>query len=345
MKINDPCILQGFFQEEKMIYFLYGDIPLQLKYENLIEKLKKENPNISETFFDSSQDESDIIFQKLSSNNMFVLKELIIIKKLDEMKNLSNFLKGLKEFNYSKKILILLYKEILNDFGMAKNKIPSNVLKAAEKICKVISARKSDEKKSLIFYIKDNLNCSDYDAEKFIEIVGEDYSKLKNEIEKVNIFLNGDSFDLEKVIGILSVSKEFNLNMLVENLIYKKKKEKLILTLKNTKDYMLFLNVISEEISILIKLKDLEERGLINGAMNFNLFKNEVYPKLKEIFKNKKNYIHPYSLFLKFQYLKLFNLSFLEKKLKECLKAEFYFKSGLIENYSSIELFILNFDN
>ena len=89
---------------------------------------------------------------------------------------------------------------------------------------------------------------------------------------------------------------------------------------------MLFLNIISEEITILIKLKNLEERGIISSNINFNLFKNEIYPTIKEIFKNKNRYIHPYSLFLKFQYLKLFKLNFLEKKLNECLEDEFEFK-------------------
>ena len=35
----------------------------------------------------------------------------------------------------------------------------------------------------------------------------------------------------------------------------------------------------------------------------------------------------------------------LEKKLSECLETEFNFKSGLTESFSSIELFIINFNN
>ncbi|MDP0493472.1 MAG: hypothetical protein Q7K48_04175 [Fusobacterium sp. JB021] len=328
-----------------MIYFLYGDIPLQLKYEVLINKLRKEHHNLPEKIFDASQDDMEFIFQALSSNNMFIPLELIVIKNLDKIKNLSKFFKGLKEFNYSKKIVILMYNEFFNDFGTVQNEVSKTILKSAEKICKLVSARKADEKKSLLFYIKEKLNCSDYDAEKFLEMIGEDFIKLKNEINKVNNFFNRNPFNLEKAIPILSINKEFNLNLLCQELIYKKKHKNLILNLKSTKNYMLFLNIISEEITILMKLKNLEERGIISSNINFNLFKNKIYPTIKEIFKNKNRYMHPYPLFLKFQYLKLFEFNFLEKKLNECLEAEFNFKSGLTESFSSIELFIINFNN
>lgn len=328
-----------------MIYFLYGDALLNLKYETLLKKVRAENKNLTEKIFDASQDNIEAIFQSLSSNNMFSPMELIIVKKTETLKKLSKFFKGLNEFNYSKKIIILLYNEIFNDFGVIQNEVSKTTLKSAEKICKLISARKNDEKKALLFYTKEKLNCSNYEAEKILEMVGEDFIKLKNEIDKVNLFLNNTPFDLEKIIPILSISNEFNLNFLSQNLIYKNQSKDLILNLKNTKNYMLFLNIISEEISLLIKLKDLEERGIISSTMNFNVFKNEVYTGIKEIFKNKNRYTHPYPLFLKFKYLKNFKIDFLEKKLIECLKAEFKFKAGLMDNFSSIELFILNFNN
>ncbi|MFA6708505.1 MAG: hypothetical protein WCR79_02250, partial [Fusobacterium sp.] len=197
-----------------MIYFLYGDTLLNLKYETLLKKVRAENKNLTEKIFDASQDNIEVIFQSLSSNNMFSPMELIIVKKTETLKNLSKFFKGLNEFNYSKKIIILLYNEIFNDFGVIQNEVSKTTLKSAEKICKLISARKNDEKKALLFYTKEKLNCSNYEAEKVLEMVGEDFIKLKNEIDKVNLFLNNMPFDLEKIIPILSISNEFNLNFL-----------------------------------------------------------------------------------------------------------------------------------
>ena len=64
-----------------MVYFLYGDIPLQLKYDEL-KKIKEENQNIPEQYFDITQDETDDIFQALSTNSMFMSKSLIVIRRL-----------------------------------------------------------------------------------------------------------------------------------------------------------------------------------------------------------------------------------------------------------------------
>ena len=104
-----------------MVYFLYGDIPLQLKYDELIKKIREENAGIPEQYFDVTQDETDSIFQALSTNSMFIPKSLIVIKRLEKMKGLNNFIKSLGEFNYSQKIIILIYEETLNDYGKTEN--------------------------------------------------------------------------------------------------------------------------------------------------------------------------------------------------------------------------------
>ena len=57
-----------------------------------------------------------------------------------------------------------------------------------------------------------------------MEIVGDDFSKVKNEIEKVKNFLNGEAFNLEETINILSVSNEYSLNKLIELFLYRKGK-------------------------------------------------------------------------------------------------------------------------
>ena len=86
-----------------MIYFLYGDIPLQLKYDELIKKIKEENPDIPEQYFDITQDDTEAVFQALSTNSMFIPKTLIVIRRLEKMKGLNNFIKSLDEFNYTQK--------------------------------------------------------------------------------------------------------------------------------------------------------------------------------------------------------------------------------------------------
>lgn len=329
-----------------MVYFLYGDKPLQLKYESLLKKIREENIGIAEKFFDASQDEMDSIFQAINLNNMFASMEMIVVKKIESLSDIKKFFNSLSEFNYSKKILILLYEEFLNDYDKPINEIKGPILKTIEKTAEIIVARKSIEKKAILFYIENELSCSSYEAEKFMEMIGENFIKIKNEIDKTKNFLNGDKFDLEKIRNILSVSNEFNINFLTENFLYSKSYDELLKNLNKTKNYLLFLSIISEEITLLLKLKDLEERGIISQSMNYNFFKDDVYPNIKKYFKRNNNaYISQYPLFLKFKYLGNFSTKFLSNKLKDCLDAEFKIKSGILDDVASIEIFIINFFN
>ena len=328
-----------------MVYFLYGDIPLQLKYDELIKKIKDENPNITEQYFDISQDETDEIFQALSTNSIFIPKSLIVVKRLEKMKGLNTFIKSLGEFNYSQKIIILIYEETLNDYGKATNPLEKALtMKNLEAVAKLIPARKENEKKSLQFFVEKELSCTEYEAEKFIEMVGEDFLKIKNEIEKCKNFFNGEDFKLEKVKHILSINTEYNLYKLVESFIYNKSTKTLIEYLRAEKNYMLFLNILSEELTTLLKLKDLSIRGIIATNMSYNKFKADIYPEIKKNFRiNNFKFSTEYPLFLKFKYLDLYSIDFYKKKMKDTLFIEYKIKTGQIEDVIGIEKFILEF--
>ena len=328
-----------------MIYFLYGDTPLQLKYDELIKKIREENQNIPEQYFDVTQDESDDIFQALSTNSMFIPKSLIVIRRLEKMKGLNNFIKSLAEFNYTQKIVVMIYEETLNDYGKAVNPLEKALtMKNLEAVAKIISARKENEKKSLQFFVEKRLNCTEYEAEKFIEMVGEDFLKIKNEIEKVENFLNGEPFKLENVKKILSVNTEYNLYKLTENFLYNKEHKELIEHLREEKNYMLFLNILGEELTTLFKLKDLAQRGVINPNTSYNKFKGDIYPSVKNSFKKDGfRFTAEYPLFLKFKYLDLYSLNFYKKKMKDTLVVEYKIKTGQIEDNMGIEKFILEF--
>ena len=328
-----------------MIYFLYGDVPLQLKYDELIKKIKEENPNIPEQYFDITQDDTEAVFQALSTNSMFIPKTLIVIRRLEKMKGLNNFIKSLDEFNYTQKIVVMLYEETLNDYGKAVNPLEKALtVKNLEAVAKIIPARKENEKKALQFFVEKKFNCTEYEAEKFIEMVGEDFLKIKNEIDKVENFLNGEPFKLENVKHILSVNTEYNLYKLVESFLYNKDTKNLIEHLRAEKNYMLFLNILGEELTTLFKLKDLAYRGTINPSMSYNSFKANVYPGIKNKFKKDGfRFTAEYPLFLKFKYLELYPLDFYKKKMKDTLIIEYKIKTGQIEDYMGIEKFILEF--
>lgn len=175
-------------------------------------------------------------------------------------------------------------------------------------------------------------------------MVGEDFLKIKNEIAKVENFLNGEQFNLEKVKNILSVNTEYNLYKLTENFLYNKENKNLIEHLRAEKNHMLFLNILGEELTTLLKLKDLSQRGIIKKGMSYNTFKADIYPSIKKDFKiNSFRFTAEYPLFLKFKYLDLYSMDFYKKKMKDTLVIEYKIKTGQIENDIGMEKFILEF--
>ena len=335
-----------------MIYFIHGDIPLQLKFDEILKNIKKENPGIPEKYYDMSQDETDEIFQTLSTNSMFIPKSLIVITRLEESKKFKEFVKSLKEFNLSQKIIIMLYEEKLDDYGRLTNEINKTNMKYISNVAKIITARQKDERKTLQFFIENELSCTEYDAKKIIEMVGEDVFKIKNELQKIKNFLNGESFNLEKIKPILSISKEYNIFALIEDFLLHENTKTLINFLKKEKLYLLFTRVLADELTTLYKLKDLQKRRIIDTSMSYSIFKERSYPKIKEYFiKNEKSYFiqndfrytKEYPIFLKFRYLDKYSLELLEKNLKKLIICEYNFMSGLMEVETAIEVFILNF--
>ena len=326
-----------------MFYFIYGDIPLPLKYEELVEKIKKSNPNIPTKIYDASQGEEENFLESISINSMFASKELLVLKRAEKYKKLDQLLKIIGDYDLGKKEIIISYEEELNDFGKALNEVGKKVLTNAEKLGKIIVARKSMEKKGIQFFIEKELEVSEYEAEKLAEVLGDDFFKVKNEVEKIKNFLGGKNFILEQVLPILSVSDEYNLKKLVEEFLNFDNKVVLLEYLKKTKEYMLFLYLVSEELNLILKLISLKKIGELRENISYNDFKANVYEKIKRYFKNNRGFMREYPIFLKLKYTSLFNEEFLLRKIEELLETEFLIKNGGIEEGIGIEKFIIEF--
>lgn len=326
-----------------MFYFIYGDIPLPLKYEELVEKIKKSNPNITTKIYDASQGEEENFLESISINSMFSLKELLVLRRAEKCKKLDQLLKIIGNYDLGKKEIIIAYEEELNDFGKALNEVGKKVLTNAEKLGKIIVARKSMEKKGIQFFIEKELEVSEYEAEKLAEVLGDDFFKVKNEVEKIKNFLGGKNFILEQVLPILSVSDEYNLKKLVEEFLNSDNKSILLEYLKKTKEYMLFLYLVSEELNLILKLISLKKIGELRENISYNDFKANVYEKIKRYFKNNRGFMREYPIFLKLKYISLFNEEFLLRKIEDLLKVEFLIKNGAIEESIGIEKFIIEF--
>ncbi|MBM6823108.1 hypothetical protein, partial [Fusobacterium mortiferum] len=265
-----------------MIYFLHGDTaPLQIKYEEIIDKIKSNNPSIPEKIFDASLDEVTLFFDSISTNSIFSPKELIILKRAEDFKNLDGIAKSLKMYNLAQKEIVIVYEEFLNDYGKIKNPIPKKTLDSFQEIAEIICFRKENEKKVIIFYIQHELNISEYEAEKFVELVGDDFFKVKNEVEKVKSFLDGDSFNLEKVKPLLSINEEYNLKNLIENFLISKNVKDLLHFVSKEKLHNNFIYGIAEELIFYLKLSSLAQDNILNKNISYKKFNEGIFENIK----------------------------------------------------------------
>lgn len=327
-----------------MIYFLHGDTaPLQIKYGEIIDKIKSNNPSIPEKIFDASLDEVTLFFDSISTNSIFSPKELIILKRAEDFKNLDGIAKSLKMYNLAQKEIVIVYEEFLNDYGKIKNPIPKKTLDSFQEIAEIICFRKENEKKAIIFYIQHELNISEYEAEKFVELVGDDFFKVKNEVEKVKSFLDGDSFNLEKVKPLLSVNEEYNLKNLIENFLISKNTKDLLHFVSKEKLHNNFIYGIAEELIFYLKLSSLAQDNILNKNISYKKFNEGIFENIKMFFLTDRGYPHPYTLFLKLKNIDIFDEFFLRKKLKELTYLEYSIKSGNLDVEIGVEDYIIGF--
>ena len=327
-----------------MIYFLHGDTaPLQIKYEEIIDKIKSNNPSIPEKIFDASLDEVTLFFDSISTNSIFSPKELIILKRAEDFKNLDSIAKSLKMYNLAQKEIVIIYEEFLNDYGKIKNPIPKKTLDSFQEIAEIICFRKENEKKAIIFYIQHELSISEYEAEKFVELVGDDFFKVKNEVEKVKSFLDGDSFNLEKVKPLLSINEEYNLKNLIENFLISKNTKDLLHFVSKEKLHNNFIYRIAEELIFYLKLSSLAQDNILNKNISYKKFNEGIFENIKMFFLTDRGYPHPYTLFLKLKNIDIFDEFFLRKKLKELTYLEYSIKSGNLDVEIGVEDYIIGF--
>ena len=96
-----------------MIYFIGGMKHREFKYFELIEKIRKSNQGITESFFDVDIKEEDKFLEKISFNSIFSTNELIVLKRAEKLKDLEKILDymGTLDIN-NKEIIIDYFKEV-----------------------------------------------------------------------------------------------------------------------------------------------------------------------------------------------------------------------------------------
>jgi|AYRG01.1.fsa_nt_gi DNA polymerase-3 subunit delta len=321
-----------------MNYLIIGDSTTELVYQDLLNKLTLETPNIVQKQFDASLKEEELFFQSISINSMFGGKELLVLKRAEKIDKIWNFFKAMNNFNILNKDIIIIYTSSLNEFGKEVKPFPKKARKEVDGNFKLIEVSDKDGN-TIINYIMNTLRVDKSTAIKFKDMVGGDLSTIHQEMDKINNFLGNEKFSFEKVENILTVSKEYNVFDMVKEVLQGKKENSLVY-LKKSKEHLFFLNILMGELLNLLKLSILFEEGEIRSTKNYNLFKVD-FEKNKNLFRNKKGYSHPYPIFLKLSLIERFNSDLLQKYLDKVLDIEGRFKSGNGELDIMLETFIL----
>ena len=76
-----------------MIYFIGGKKQREFKYFEILEKIRKENVGISESFFDVDLKENEQFLEKININSIFSSQELVVLKRAEKLKNIEEILK------------------------------------------------------------------------------------------------------------------------------------------------------------------------------------------------------------------------------------------------------------
>lgn len=313
-----------------MIYFIYGDSEREQEAEKIIDSIKKANSGISEKQFDFSQKESESFLESVRQTSMFVSKELIVGKRAELLKNIGEIFEILGMYNTDSKEIVIVY----DDSDSSLNK---KIITAAGKIAKLSEARKENKKKELLQYIKDNTGFSDKEAYQFMDMAGDEFLRLKQEIEKLKNYFAGREMSIEEAEGIITKTKEYKIYEITAALMAGNKKE-VYDYLSHTGNNMLFIYSLTKELQAILKIKYIMEEKNLNFTPNYKQFERDVLPEIKGEF-----FGHPFAIFKRFETAAKFETGFIEKKLKEIFQAELRIKNGTVDEESSMVMFVAKF--
>ena len=318
-----------------MIYFIGGLQNREFKYFDTLKKIREENPGITESFFDADIKEEEKFLEKISFNSIFSTEELVVLRRAEKLKDLEKILSYITELDLNK-------KEVVIDYAREDGKIPAKLNKKLESLKKekkmeVFLFLKEDDK-DIKKYIQEELEITPSEADMLLEMIGKNPFKVRNEVDKIKVYLNGEKFEIGKIRNIVSIQKEYRIYEMTEN-IFSGKAQEVIDYLETTKEYMGILYQLYNELEIMYKLSSLKESGR-NISGQYNAFKAQ-FEEIKEVFKSNSRIPNYYSVFKKIEKLRKYSNRNLKKLVFRCWEIEKDIKTGKMAMETGVELLIM----
>ena len=318
-----------------MIYFIGGTKFREFKYFEILNKLREKNPNISESFFDAELKEDENFLEKLMTNSIFSSQELVVLKRVQKIKKFETFLKNIANLD-------IINKQIIIDYEKEDGKLNAELKKVLDKLEKDKKIKNflflKDEDIEIQNYVMLELKINKKNASSLLEMIGTNPFKVKNEIEKIKIFLDGEKFDLKKLKNIISIEKEYKIYEITKEILSNRINE-VMKYLEQTKEYMGVLYSLYNELEVLYKIKILKKECK-QISSNYNTFKIQ-FEKVKEAFKINNRIPNSYAIFKKLELEKNYSLESLKKLVYRSWEIENSIKTGKIEMSAGVERLIM----
>ena len=319
-----------------MIYFIGGKKQREFKYFEILEKIRKENVGISESFFDVDLKENEQFLEKININSIFSSQELVVLKKAEKLKNIEEILKYIANLEIVNKEIIIDYDKEDGKFGAKLKKLLDELEKNRK--MKVFLFQKETEEE-IRAYVIDELEINGgRDLALLLEMIGNNPFKVRNEVEKIKVFLNGEKFDIEKIKNVVSVEKEYRIYEMTRNILLNKPAD-VMRYLEQKKEYMGILYSLYSELETMYKISSLKKRGR-KFSKNYNTFKME-FEEIKEVFKSNNRIPNSYVIFKKLELEQNYTNLNLKKLVFRCWEIEREIKTGKIEIETGVEILIM----
>lgn len=318
-----------------MIYFIGGKKQREFKYFEILEKIRKENVGISESFFDVDLKENEQFWEKININSIFLSQELVVLKRAEKLKNIEEILKYIANLEIVNKEIIIDYDKEDGKFGAKLKKLLDELEKNRK--MKVFLFQKETEEE-IRAYIVNELGINGRDLALLLEMIGNNPFKVRNEVEKIKVFLNGEKFDIEKIKNVVSVEKEYQIYEMTRNILLNNPAD-VMRYLEQKKEYMGILYSLYSELETMYKISSLKKRGR-KFSRNYNAFKME-FEEIKEVFKSNNRIPNSYVIFKKLEIEQNYTNLNLKKLVFRCWEIERDIKMGKIEMETGVNVLIM----
>ena len=318
-----------------MIYFIGGKKQREFKYFELLEKIRKENVGISESFFDVDLKENEKFLEKININSIFSSQELVVLKRAEKLKNIEEILEYIANLEIVNKEIIIDYDKEDGKFGVKLKKLLDEFSK--NKQMEVFLFQKETEEE-IRAYVVNELDINARDVAMLLEMIGSNPFKVRNEVAKIKIFLDGEKFDIEKIKNIVSIEKDYQIYEMTRNVLLNNPAD-VMRYLEQKKEYMGILYSLYNELEIMYKISSLKMKGR-KFSKNYNTFKIE-FEEIKEIFKSNNRIPNSYVIFKKIELEQNYTNASLKKLVFRCWEIEKDIKTGKIEMETGVEMLIM----